>query len=239
MSNETKYFAAKNNTDTATLLLTRANFWFNEIKTNGYLDKLREMWGAYHGAYYTSFDQAHRISFTGEQGELTTLAVNHLRNLAQHMLTMITATRPAMEARSTNDDYKSLVQTKLANGLLDYYLREKRLEKYLKVACEYAIVLGAGFIKMEWNATSGEIYDYIDEKKDPMTGEVLEKGYPVYEGDVEFSNLSPFDIVYDDNLENVNESVWVLTRSFKIKYDIIAKYPEYEARILQLQDKSH
>jgi hypothetical protein len=232
MANDNKYFAAKEADKTATILLNRANYWFNEIKTNGYLDKMRDMWAAYHGAYMTSFDNAHRITFGGEQGELTHLAVNHLRNIASHMLTMITATRPAMQARATNSDYKSLVQTKLANGLLDYYLREKRLEKYLKTSAEYAIVMGAGFIKMDWNATTGEIYDYIGEEVDSVTGEKTREGYPVYEGDVEFTNLSPFDVVFDDNLENVNESSWVLCRSFKNKYDLIAKYPEFEQKIL-------
>ncbi len=86
------------------------------------------MWAAYNGAYYSTVQNGHKISFSGEQGEIANLPVNHLRNIAQNILVMITATRPAMEARAVNTDYKSLVQTKLANGLLDYYMREKRLE---------------------------------------------------------------------------------------------------------------
>ena len=39
------------------------------------------------------------------------------------------------------------MQAKLANQLLDYYMREKRLEKYLQRAVEYAVVLGTGYIK--------------------------------------------------------------------------------------------
>ena len=56
----------------------------------------------------------------------------------------------------------------LANGLLDFYMREKRLEVYLKRAVEYSIVMGAGYIKMEWNSTSGEIYDYIEPEEDDI-----------------------------------------------------------------------
>jgi hypothetical protein len=223
----TKYFAARDADYVANTLLGRAEQYYNQIDSNGYLDKLRMMWAAYHGAYYTDFDDGHYIVFSGEQGEIANIAINHLRNLAQHMIVMITANRPSFKARATNTDHKSLVQAKLADGLLDYYLREKTLEDYLKKAVEYAVVFGSGFIKMEWNAMSGEeAYD-----TDPETGE------EIWEGDVEFSNLSPFDVIFDSNRED-NKHDWVLCRSFKNRFDLVAKYPEYEEEILRLPSKS-
>jgi hypothetical protein len=168
----------------------------------------------------------HQVQFVGEQGELVQLPVNHFRNLAQHIYVMITANRPIMEARAINTDYKSLAQTYLANGILDYYMREKHLEDCLKKAAEMAIVLGAGFIKMEWNATAGEMYD-----ADAETGEIN------YEGEIEFSNLSPFDVVFDGTKETWNQD-WVICRSFQNRYDLIAKYPELEDKIRSVQTKS-
>ncbi len=220
------YFAAKSPEETASILMQKSNMWYRGMDTNGYLSKLRTMWAAYHGAYYTDANNSHSITFTGEQGELVNMAVNHLHNIAQHMITMITATRPAMQARAINTDYRSLVQTKLANGLLDYYLRDKRLENYLKKAVEYAIVLGSGYVKMEWNATSGEVYDFNEEM-----------GTEEREGDIEFSNLSPFDVVCDPNREDNNHD-WILCRTFKNKYDVAAKYPEYADEIAKLPTKS-
>lgn len=223
---ETKYFASQESRQTAENILHKANVWYNELYNNGYLSKVREMWMAYHGAYYTSVNGAHRIVFGGEQGELTHLAVNHLRNIAQHILQMITANRPSFQARATNSDYKSLVQTKLANQLLDYYMREKRVERHLHQAVEYAIVLGSGYLKIDWNATSGEIYDTNDET-----------GTPIYEGDAEFCVLSPYDVVFDTTKESSNHD-WVVCRSFKNKFDFAAKYPEFEDKIKGLQTKS-
>lgn len=219
------YFAAKNAEDTANDLLSKTQDWFNSLETNGYLYKLRSMWAAYHGAYYSSNSDTHQIVFGGEQGELAQIGVNHLRNLAQHMLNMITSTRPTMQARSINTDYKSLTQTKLANGLLDYYMRDHRLETFLKRAVEYSIVFGSGYIKLEWNATVGEVYD------------VLEDGTEMREGDIQFSNLSPFDVMFDTNREDL-EHDWVVCRTFKNRFDLIAKYPEHEERILALPTKS-
>lgn len=230
------YFAARKPEDTAKIVLGKANRWFNDLDSNGYLDKLRQMWAAYHGAYYSDVNDGHKITFSGEQGEFTNLPINHLRNICRHTLIMITATRPTLEARAVNTDYRSQAQTILANGLLDYYMREKRLESYVKRAVEYAIVLGAGYVKMEWNATGGELYDTVDEEIDPETGELIQEGFPIYEGDVEFSNLSPFDVVVDDTKEDQNHD-WVLTRSFKNRFDLIAKYPELEKQILRMDTK--
>lgn len=220
------YFAAKDADKTADVLLSKAEMWFNNLYLNGYLYKIKEMWMAYHGSYYNSASDGHKILFGGEQGELVQIVVNHLRNIAQHILVMVTSTRPVMRARATNTDYKSLVQTRLANELLDYYMREKRLEKYLKTAVEYAIVMAAGYIKMDWNATSGEVYDYNEET-----------GVPIYEGDVEFVNLSPFDVVFDTTKEGQDHD-WVLCRTFKNKYDLAAKYPELEEKIVDLPSKT-
>lgn len=224
---ENQYFAAKEAKVTADTLLKRAHAWYNQLYTNGYLGKVRDMWMAYHGCYYTTPGSAHKISFSGEQGELVNLAVNHIRNIAQHILVMITSQRPAMQARATNADYKSIVQTKLAEGLLDYYMREKRLEKYLRTAVEYAIVFGTGYIKISWNATSGEVYEISEET-----------GSPIYEGDVEFKNLSPYDVVFDMSKETAYEQDWVLCRTFKNKFDLAAKFPEEADRIKGLQTKS-
>lgn len=221
-----RYFAADEAGKVADILLSRMDTWRNSLESNGYMEKIRLCWAAYYGAYYTDFGSGHQVTFGGDQGELSQLPVNHLRNLAKHMLVMTTANRPAMEARSVNTDYKSLVQTQLANGLLDYYLREKRLEKYLTKAVESAIVLSAGYIKMEWNATSGEIYDYSEE---------LETN--IHEGDVEFSNLTPFDIMFDPTKESQNHD-WILARSYKNRFDLIAKYPDFEQQIKNLPEKS-
>lgn len=225
-NNENIYFANKPADDRAAIVLTKANEWYQSLETSGYLAKLRTMWAAYHGAYFTDSGDSHQINFSGEQGELVQLAVNHIHNIAKIMLNMITATRPTMQARSVNTDYKSLVQTKLANGLLDYYMRDKRLEEYLKKAVEYAIVLGSGYIKLEWNATMGEVYDFNEDL-----------GVEIREGDLEFVNLSPFDVFFDSNREDKRHD-WMVARSFKNRFDIAAKYPEFKDKILGLETKS-
>lgn len=220
------YFAAKEPEKVASVALDKAASFFNLLRANAYLEKIQRMWRAYHGAYDNDLGFGHRINFTGEQGELVQLPVNHFRNIAQHMYVMVTANRPVMEARAINTDYKSLAQTVVANGVLDYYMREKHLEDAIKKAAEMAIVLGTGFIRLEWNATSGEAYDI-----DPDTGEFN------YEGEIEFSNLSPFDVVTDGTKETWDNE-WILVRTFKNRFDLMAKYPEMADKIRGLPPKN-
>jgi hypothetical protein len=226
MAADSQYFASKDANECSAVLMSKVDSWCNTMKSNGYLDKIKSAWNAYHGAYYSDVSSGHQITFGGVEGELTNLPVNHLRNLAQHVLVMTTATRPTMEARATNTDYKSLTQTLLANGLLDYYMREKRLEKHLKIAVEMAIVMGSGYIKMAWNGTSGELYDFNEETQSP-----------IYEGDVEFYNMSPFDVIVDSTKESQNHD-WILCRTWKNRFDLAAKYPEVKDKILGLPTKS-
>ena len=221
-----QYFAAKDAKDCAAVLLDKADSFFNVLRANAYLDKMSRMWAFYHGNFDRTVGYGHSVGFAGEQGELVTFPVNHFRNLAQHIYVMITANRPIMETRALNTDYKSLAQTYLANGILEYYMREKRLEECLKKSAELAIVLGAGYVKLAWNATGGDIYDV-----DPETNE------PVREGDLEFTTLTPFDVVVDGTKENWDND-WILCRTFKNRFDLMAKYPELADKIKGLPAKN-
>lgn len=249
-SNNSVYFAADEVEKCVATLQDKCDSWFSTLIQNRYIDKMKRSWNAYYGMYFNNDDT---IGFGGEQGELVEFAVNHYRNIAEVQLNMITSNRPAFQARSTNTDSQSEIQTVLATGLLEYYMREKRLERYLKKAVEYAVVMGSGYVKMEWNSTAGEIYDYIkpsvkqDESGNPMVNDVGDpidedgnklKGFPIYEGDVKFSNLSPLDVVFDSTKESPEDHDWVVCRTFKNKYDLAAKFPELADRIRDLQTKS-
>jgi hypothetical protein len=228
MSESEIYFAAKEPEKTASVLLGKAETFFNVLNSNSYISKIRDMYRFYYGHFNGDASDSHEITFTGEQGELVKVPVNHFRNLARHMYNMITSNRPTMEARAINSDYKSLSQTYLANGILDYYMREKGLEDQLYDAVEMSIVLGASFLKMEWNATAGETYDI-----DPETN------LPINEGELEFSLLSPLDVVFDGTKENWNQHEWMLTRTYVNKHNLVAKYPEMAEKIIKMETKSN
>jgi hypothetical protein len=237
------YFASDKAEITVASLNEKAKSWFTGISQSSYSDKIEKSWRAYYGDYYGD-NSAHELSFGGESGEIVNLAVNHFRNLAEHIHGMVTGSRPALQCRAVNTDKKSLIQAKLGNGLLDYYMREMRLEEVLNDAVEYAIVLGSGYVKLEWNSTRGKIHDYIEPDPSSIAGQnedgepIDENGniveaFPIYEGDVEFGLVSPYDIIFDSTKPYFAKNDWVVVRTSKNKFDLAHKYNELADEIIE------
>jgi hypothetical protein len=105
-------------------------------------------------------------------------------------------------------------------------MRERNLEDYLTRAAEYAIVFGEGYVRLGWNATAGEVFE-----EDEETGDKF------YEGDLEFGNVSPLDVVRDSSKEDYNSHDYLIVRSFKNRYALIAKYPELTEELLAAPSK--
>lgn len=223
---ESKYFAAvSDHKKLGSNLASKVTGFQMMSKALGIHNKLKNAWASYNGMFWNTFGGSHQVTFTGEQGELSQIPVNHIKNIITHMKTMTLASRPALDARAINTDPKSLVQAQLATGLLDYYLREMRLEKNISIAVEMALVMGVGYIQVEWDTSKGQILE-----------EDEETGIAIREGDLSFSNLSAFDVIYDLNKNNTDHD-WYITIQYKNRYDLIAKFPEYEQEIEGLSGK--
>lgn len=221
------YFAARDSNEAAGAILQKASTYYNEISSNSYITKLTNMYKFYYGNFSKGKNESHTINFTGEEGELVSIPINMFRNLARHIINIITANRPVFEASAINTDYKSLSQTYLATGILDYYMREKNLETIVYDAVEMATVMGASYIDMEWNATAGTAQDF-----DPETGE------HTYEGELEFTLYDPLSVVVDGTKENFYSQEWALVRKFENRYNLAAKYPEFRDKIMALPTKN-
>lgn len=221
------YWATLDKDEIACELSKHVDLWYENLGASGIFRKMRKSYAAYYG--YNSTGSGHtssEIIKSGEQGELSLIKANHFRNLLQHLLVMTTSSRPAMEARAINTDYRSLAQTILANGILDYYMREKRLERYLKLAVEYALVFGEGYVRMEWDTTEGDEYNV-----DPETNKIT------FTGDIAYSVLNPLDVIKDVFRTDNNDHDWLMVRHFKNRYELIAKYPELKEDLLKAKTK--
>ena len=224
--NRSEYWAAVPKDEVGRELDKRIEDWYTHISTTGIFRRVRKCYMSYYG--FSSTGQGHtssEVTYGGVQGELSLVKINHLRNLVQHMLVMTTSTRPSMDARAINTDYKSLAQTVLANGILDYYLREQKLERHLHSATEYALIFGEGFIRMEWDTSLGEEYS------------VDEAGQIVHTGDIKFSTHNPMDVIRDVYQPDGNDHDWIMVRHFKNRYELSAKYPEHKDEITAVETK--
>jgi len=221
------YFASLPPKELSDELVLRVDDYFKYIEKTGLLRKLQKSYDRYYGNSSTGiYQSSSEVAVGGEQGELSLVRVNHYRNLIQHLLVMTTNNRPALECRSVNTDVKSMAQTIMGSGILDYYMRDKRLERHLKYACLDAILYGEGFIHMTWDIEAGQTYGV-----DPTTGQA------VAEGDVKFTNPSgPLEVVKDINLNNHEDNIWYIVVERANKYDLMAKYPEKAEEIYNITD---
>lgn len=217
-----KYWAEKDINEIGSEILTKCEDYAEYLRTSGRF----YLWKRSYNAYYRQLQQGGKLRRTGEQGEFTAINVNHYRNLLLHLKTMVTQSRPAFEPRATNTDYKSQAQTILAAGLLEYYQREKRLERFFKQALEMAIVLSEGFISTTWDTTLGDVYDMdLD-------------GNEVRDGDVLYKLHSPLDVVRDFMKENPNNQDWIIVRDFFNRYNLAKQHPDLAEKILMSPSKT-
>jgi len=170
--------------------------------------------------FYTITDKGYsgfRVSKTGEQDELSTLVVPHYQSLIRTTTSLVTQNRPNLSPVAINSDFKSMAQSKVASSVFEYYTRESLEERWQEMAMQ-ALVMGASYLKVDWDTELGE--------EDPLTNQKS--------GDLKFSVLTPFDITYDDMSTSTNLE-WVIVREFVNKYELAAKYPYMADDIMKVK----
>lgn len=225
ITTENKYWATTEKDELVSSLYERVQNYYNYLRTSS-------LYELYRNSYYNYFKASEHMGnvvWVGDNADYSNININHYRNLIQHRLTLTVSQRPTFQPRATNTDYKSQTQVKLAHGLLDYYMREKKLERFIKTAVEYALVYGEGFLRTDWDAQLGEEYG------------ATETGAIIREGDISFKNGTPMDIIRDPFTRRWEDNDWVIMRTFVNKYTLAAKFPEYADDITSLhfnyQDK--
>jgi hypothetical protein len=215
-SNIDPYWASVPGTEIADNILDKVENYYKYLSISGRLDLWKRSWTYYYRPLMTGA----RLTPTGSQGELTSFSANNYRNLLVHLETMTTQQRAAFEPRATNSDVKSQSQVILADGLLEYYMREKKLERNIKEGVKVGLMMGEAFVRAEWEPQGGQIYGKSD------------SGATIYEGDMKYTNYTPLNVIRDFTLENPANHDWYILRDFQNKYTLSAKYPDIAEDIM-------
>lgn len=237
------YFAALPRHEIGAELLARVDAYERRCEDTG----IRRLWEQSYRAYYGldedgTFHKSSAVEFGGEDGELTLVKVNQYRSVARSLLTITTQNRPHYETRATNTDHASLAQNDIARGVLEYYLREQRIEAKLKGAVERSIVFGEGFLAITWDPTAGEMvqpgddeiaeYEAAMQSAAAMGAEPPPEPGPRRAGDLEVRVFAPMDVIRDWRRE-ASEHDWYILRRTVNKYDLAAQFPELADRIVE------
>jgi len=229
-----EYFAQKEAKDVAAEMIERMKSWTDYLGSSNLRDRWRKSYQLYYGRHFqgTYFGQA-GVKSAGEQGQLKLVTANHFRNLVKHTLVLATNQKPSFDVRAINADPSSLEQARLGNNILNAYLSEKRLIRYVRVAAEHALIFGKGYVEITWSKTEGRPYS-VSEYED-IHGETKLK--VEYDGDVDLYNPGPFDVYYDQTLEDFSKMQWYTSRRWQNRWDLCAEHPDLASKILELETK--
>lgn len=214
---DTTYWAEDDTQTCADAIMERCEDYWSFCLSRGLFTNWRRLYYAYNPNRYTG-----GATFTaGESGEYRSIKMNIFKNLLEHIATLTITDRPAWKPKATNSDSKSAKQCYIAEGLLDYMMREKRVERHIKDATRNAVLFGEGFVSTIWDPTLGETIAV-----DPETGEKTSNG------DLHYNSHEPVDVVRDPNLPKFSDRQWVVVRTMVDKYQLAARFPEYRDEII-------
>jgi hypothetical protein len=241
MSDERKvWWAADEVGKFASVAVEKIDQYYDHVASVGVLD----LWRAMNRACFSGFYTGGELGKAGKAGEFTTVEINDLGNIHQHLFTTITGQRPNFEARATVADHKAQEQAPLAVAVVETAMREKKLEAVWLNGVDIMLRAGEAVGLKRWDDTAGEVFTsepVMEEQEDPVTGEKVmtqkldETGQPVFKpvhaGDVEYAMLHPIDAPRDVNRGGDEQEVW-FTRLWRNRWHLAAQYSALEDRIL-------
>lgn len=216
-------------------LWDRITEYYNEMRRTGRLSLYRNSFTNFYAGWI------YRASMykSGEMGELTRSFWNHERNILLHIKSKVTQDKITYKAQVTNSDARSAQTRELADGLMDFITHsdEYKLDRKLDQSVEDTEVFGESSVIALWNKFKGPMFmpGIPGSPATPENPEVM--GTPdVKEGDIEYFNSTPLDLIINTCLQERGQVQWKIWRRWMNKYDLAAMYPEQAQAVKDLTD---
>lgn len=213
--NDDQYFATQPTDVLIPLLCDKFDQYQKYISATGRLTLWRRVYYQY---YKADYDQGALLR-AGMSGEYVSMPLNQFKNLVDHIHNMIVSQKFSYVPKAINTDYKSQSASILTKGLLEYYDTDKRLPRDRKRATRFAELFGEGFVTLDWDPSLGA------EKGVLPDGKTIR-----HEGDFTEETHLPTDVARDVGSRQFKQD-WYIIRTWKNKWDLIAKYPGLEDKI--------
>lgn len=217
----TVYFASETNSQVATSeIQRRIDVYRNSLRDSGRLARMQRSERTYLGFSPDGGKDSSYLQPSGEQGELVSMTLNQYASLVNSTQVLITSVRPSFKPIAANTDYSSLAQAQLADGLLEFYDRDLRLNDREIEATRNALIMSEGYVILSWNPSLGkEVPDSLDEQ-------------PSREGDIEAITVTPYDVIYDPTAQDFDSIQWVCFKRKGVnRWDLMARFPQLADKI--------
>lgn len=169
-------------------------------------------------------NSSQQVNSGGSEGELSLIKINDLHSLIQEQLVIVTATRPAGQAKAINSETKSLKAAKIGTAIAEYYMSQVGFESDFVNVAEIALLCDEGYIDLFWDKNAGDPIAV-----DPDTGQ------PEMSGDCLLRVHAPWNVARDMGM-NIKNQKWHIFSYKGNKYDSAASFPKFSDRILSCAD---
>lgn len=206
------------------LLKRRDDFWtlLEELRIT---EKVYKLWRFYHGLFYDL--QGGNIVPGGRELDVSQIGVNEYRARLSLLNTYATTSEPDWDAQTSKTEQAALEATKKFNRILDHTMdaSEYQTRRALKTAAEHALIYLVGYVAVVWNPDLGE-----QDVGDPDTLDIH------YKGDLQYTNPTLFDVVFDASYRAHHDRPWILWRERVSKHDLAETYYSKRDDILAVSD---
>lgn len=174
----------------------------------------------------------------GEQAQLIQVRVNDAKALLESVVGMMLQAPMTWRATASNSDVESRGAVLLGQNLADSQWKRGGMGKF----CGESIKAGIGFRSTlafgEWKKMLGspigtqptEAPIAPAPEKVPPDAPAAEAAplaeEPVFEGDLRWRHILPWDFFYDTEYRSWEETPWVAVRVYDNKWDVVAEFPK-------------
>jgi hypothetical protein len=215
-----QYFATLPAEKLAPVLMSKCEDYWEYLSATGRLTRWRKAYLCYYQADY----DLGSILRGGLNGEYVLLPLNHFKNLIDHLHNLICSQKFSYQPVAVNTDYKSQAAAILSKGLLEYFdkMPEKNVTRKRKRATRFALLLDEGWITLDWDPSAGDAQAVNPDGTPRMAGDFLAKVF------------LPTDVIRDVSRRD-SDNEWIITREYRNKWNLAARYPEMAEKIKALQ----
>lgn len=162
------------------------------------------------------------LQFMGDQGELVRMIVPQTRSFIRQLVSIITKQKLAFKALVEKSGYGISQTVRLSDALTKQIIETQCVDQKFEYCVEQTLVVGAGFLGATWRTDKGRPFANRGD------------GTFEYEGEIEISAPSVWDVLYDYSIPFWKDVEWVRIRKVMNRYNLMAQFPELKEAISQL-----
>lgn len=208
---ESRYWASLEADEAAKKVVSKVQDYPQASQFQAVADRQLRGYQYYYSISPDGIHLSSQVVRAGEAQQLASVTVNHTRSLVSTLLNLIVSNKVVFVPKATNIDSDTLRQCDLASAILEYFWSEKNIAAFAIEALEHALVLGEGFVLIDW----------VDDAGDPFAalgGKVVRSGAPV------LRQVLPWDVIRDPSKPTWESCEWVVVRLRHNRWDLAEQY---------------